>query len=155
MTPENFTFWLQGFMEIQNPTTLDKDQIQIIKDHLDLVFNKVTPVRVPIAAPTIPIPISPPAPTTYPGIFPKTQPYSPITNPTPSNPWEQSPTIYCSTGDSPPLCSVEDFGSMIKGPAVDPAEEMFKKGPSKRIKIAGEIGERIPSVGRGGSKLIC
>ena len=45
MTPENFTYWLQGFFEISNPNKLDETQVQIIKDHLDLVFNKVTPDR--------------------------------------------------------------------------------------------------------------
>lgn len=45
MTAENFTYWLQGFMEVQNPETLDKTQVQIIKDHLALVFNKLTPNR--------------------------------------------------------------------------------------------------------------
>lgn len=41
MTPENFTYWLQGFAEIceQTPT---KEQWEIIKEHLNLVFNKIT-----------------------------------------------------------------------------------------------------------------
>jgi hypothetical protein len=45
MTTEQFTYWLQGFMEVANPTTLDEIQTQIIKDHLDLVFDKQTPDR--------------------------------------------------------------------------------------------------------------
>jgi len=45
MTTEQFTYWLQGFMEVANPTTLDETQTQIIKDHLALVFNKQTPNR--------------------------------------------------------------------------------------------------------------
>jgi hypothetical protein len=45
MTPENFTYFLQGFLEISNAKKLDETQVQIIKDHLDLVFNKVTPDR--------------------------------------------------------------------------------------------------------------
>ena len=45
MTPEQFTYWLQGFLELQNPETLDTRQIQILKDHLQLVFNKQTPDR--------------------------------------------------------------------------------------------------------------
>ena len=153
MTTEQFAYWLKGFMEIQNPDTLDKDQLQIIKDHLDLVFNKVTPVRTPVSAPSgskpwTPTPI-PSTPSTYPGLFPKTYP-DPIVNPSPSNPWDQGPTIYCSTGDTTtPLCSIEDFSSMLKGPAVEPASEDYKKGPSKRFRIVGEIGERIPNIGRG------
>lgn len=45
MTPENFTYWLKGFFEISDAKKLDEKQIDIIKDHLNLVFNKVTPVR--------------------------------------------------------------------------------------------------------------
>ena len=44
MTPEQFTYWLQGFVEINgNPPT--PEQWQIIKDHIQTVFHKVTPVR--------------------------------------------------------------------------------------------------------------
>jgi hypothetical protein len=44
MTPEQFCYWLQGYVEItgQEPTI---EQWQIIKDHLQTVFNKVTPNR--------------------------------------------------------------------------------------------------------------
>ncbi len=45
MTPEQFTFWLQGFLEIENPLELNATQTQIIKDHIALVFNKETPER--------------------------------------------------------------------------------------------------------------
>lgn len=58
MTPEQFTYWLQGFMEISNPTTLDETQIQIIKDHLALVFDKQTPDRISIP-PLAPMPTTP------------------------------------------------------------------------------------------------
>ena len=47
MTPERFTDWLQGFVEIANTDTISEKQWQIIKDHLKLVFDKVTPVRTP------------------------------------------------------------------------------------------------------------
>ncbi len=42
MTPENFTYWLQGFVELDGdrPTEF---QWQEIKNHLALVFNKVVP----------------------------------------------------------------------------------------------------------------
>ena len=39
MTSEQFTFWLQGFMEINDPETLGVRETQIIKDHLKLVFD--------------------------------------------------------------------------------------------------------------------
>ena len=45
MTTEQFVYWLQGFMETADPKTINETQTQIIKDHLDLVFNKVTPDR--------------------------------------------------------------------------------------------------------------
>lgn len=43
MTTEQFTYWLQGFFEIQGAQEVTPTQVQIIKDHLALVFNKVTP----------------------------------------------------------------------------------------------------------------
>lgn len=48
MTPENFTYWLQGYLELSRRGTinrnvpLDSVQIKIIEDHLDLVFTKKT-----------------------------------------------------------------------------------------------------------------
>lgn len=44
MNAQRFCDWLQGYVEIDGnvPTEV---QWQIIKDHLDLVYNKVTPVR--------------------------------------------------------------------------------------------------------------
>lgn len=46
MTTEQFAYWLKGFFEIENPQgPLDERKVKIIKDHLDLVFNKTTPDR--------------------------------------------------------------------------------------------------------------
>ncbi len=45
MDSEQFVYWLHGFFEISDAKTLTETQVQIIKDHLDLVFNKVTPDR--------------------------------------------------------------------------------------------------------------
>jgi hypothetical protein len=45
MSPEQFVYWLQGFMEVANPKTLDESQTQAIKDHLKLLFDKQTPDR--------------------------------------------------------------------------------------------------------------
>jgi len=46
MTPEQFTYWLQGYVELvgTHPTP---EQWQSIKDHLQTVFTKVTPVVQP------------------------------------------------------------------------------------------------------------
>lgn len=47
MTPENFTYWLQGFFELANPAAeLTPLQVTIIRDHLRLVFEKQTPDHV-------------------------------------------------------------------------------------------------------------
>ena len=45
MTPENFCYWLQGLFELSPTTYLTTDQVKIVRDHLDLIFRKVTPVR--------------------------------------------------------------------------------------------------------------
>ena len=45
MTAEQFTYWLQGFMEVADPARLGERETQQIKDHLKLVFDKQTPDR--------------------------------------------------------------------------------------------------------------
>lgn len=45
MTPENFVYWLQGFLEIQGPDSINQQQVEIIKDHVALVLKKETPKR--------------------------------------------------------------------------------------------------------------
>lgn len=44
MTPRDFAYWLQGYMEVHGTTPTD-EQWQVIQDHLKLVFVKVTPDR--------------------------------------------------------------------------------------------------------------
>lgn len=43
MTPEQFVYWLQGFLETANPKEIGEKETQIIKDHLQTVFKKETP----------------------------------------------------------------------------------------------------------------
>lgn len=44
MTPENFCYWLRGYIELADrDASLSPNQIKIINDHLDLVMTKVTP----------------------------------------------------------------------------------------------------------------
>ena len=42
MSPHDFCYWLNGFLEIANPKELNKDQLEVVKKHLSLVFEKVT-----------------------------------------------------------------------------------------------------------------
>lgn len=42
MTPQEFTYWLQGFAELTDHLP-DEEQWKSIKDHLALTFTKVTP----------------------------------------------------------------------------------------------------------------
>jgi len=41
----DFCYWLQGYFELTNTTRLTDNQTEIIKDHLNLVFDKKTPDR--------------------------------------------------------------------------------------------------------------
>ena len=43
MNSENFCYWLQGVFEIANLQELNTKQTLIVKEHLKLVVNKVTP----------------------------------------------------------------------------------------------------------------
>lgn len=47
MTEHDFIMWLHGYLEICNPTEIGPKETQIIKDHLNLFFDKVTPLRMP------------------------------------------------------------------------------------------------------------
>jgi len=53
MTSRDFCFWLQGYFEIDSALDPDitnglpAEKVRIIKDHLQLVFEKVTPDRNP------------------------------------------------------------------------------------------------------------
>ena len=46
MNTIDFCFWLQGYFEISGNTEISKEQAQIIKDHLNLVFkHEIDPLR--------------------------------------------------------------------------------------------------------------
>jgi len=53
MDETQFCYWLQGYVELSNASELSKEQVQIIKDHLKLVFEKKTPDRT--VAPPVPV----------------------------------------------------------------------------------------------------
>lgn len=63
MTPEQFCYWLQGFVELsgQPPT---EEQWVSINNHLKTVFRKVTPPTPFPVLPTYPVPWT--KDTTYP-----------------------------------------------------------------------------------------
>lgn len=42
MTPENFTYWLQGFVELNGDKNPNDEQWKMIVKHLQLVFTNVT-----------------------------------------------------------------------------------------------------------------
>jgi len=56
MDDKTFCYWLQGFVELQDSDSISDKQWFIIKDHLKLVFDKVTPVRTPDRGVTISAP---------------------------------------------------------------------------------------------------
>lgn len=43
MTYIEFCYWLQGFFELANPQTLTSEQIQVVKNHLDMTKVLATP----------------------------------------------------------------------------------------------------------------
>jgi len=43
MPDRDFCLWLQGFFELTGATEITPAQTKMIKEHLALVFNKVTP----------------------------------------------------------------------------------------------------------------
>lgn len=90
MTPEQFAYWLQGFVEIRDsrPTTREWD---VIKHHLSTIFNKVTPNKYPH-------PIRPEIAEPYRGDPATPWPIGPYV--TPPNPWTTpnyaKPEVICS-----------------------------------------------------------
>ena len=43
MSSRDFVMWLNGFFELTNAEELTKEQVAMIKEHLSLCFNKITP----------------------------------------------------------------------------------------------------------------
>ena len=44
--PTAFIYWLQGFFELSGATSLNEEQVKVIKEHIALVLHKVTPSSV-------------------------------------------------------------------------------------------------------------
>ena len=47
MNEREFIYWLRGDIELNGVRPYSKKQVQIIKDHLDLIMEKATPNRGP------------------------------------------------------------------------------------------------------------
>ncbi len=46
MNSVSFAYWLQGFFELTDSNTLTEEQVKVIREHLNLVFKKVTALQV-------------------------------------------------------------------------------------------------------------
>ena len=46
MNEVQFCYWLKGYFELSNSNELTPEQVAAIKEHLSLVFNKVTLLNV-------------------------------------------------------------------------------------------------------------
>lgn len=53
MTPQDFCYWLQGFSELSCADYPTAEQWKLIREHLALTFNKVTPTLVPMTTPYV------------------------------------------------------------------------------------------------------
>lgn len=62
MQERDFVFWLNGFLELSGATTLNEQQVQVVKEHLALVMTKTTPSVVQ-PYPTYPVYPSNPLPS--------------------------------------------------------------------------------------------
>lgn len=114
MNSEQFVYWLNGFFELSGSKKLTQKQVQIIKDHLAVVFTKITPdyskdspsinpLNVPRIVPNT-LSIPPYNPWIAPGLIPGVYPFE-ITCADTSKPLLPDPNIepgynktYCSSG---------------------------------------------------------
>ena len=68
MTEKDFMYWLQGFFELSGATSLNEDQVKVLKEHVALVMKKVTPSQMPL----INFPVLPNLPYVPPTLVPPT-----------------------------------------------------------------------------------
>lgn len=61
LNPEHFCYWLQGLLEDARLKTLDEVQVQMIREHLSLVFHHVALPQMTVT--TTPAPAMGPAQT--------------------------------------------------------------------------------------------
>jgi len=46
MNERDFCYWLKGYLELTYDSHLTKEQLSVIKEHLDLVFDKKTTIAI-------------------------------------------------------------------------------------------------------------
>jgi len=61
MNERDFYYWLRGFFELTDAEKLDKQQVKMIKEHMDLVAKKVTDTTSIFNTPLTPTIVDPPA----------------------------------------------------------------------------------------------
>ena len=105
MIADQLVYWLNGFFELSGATTLNEEQVKVIKEHIALVLHKVTPSTVGPATPTPPQPQQTRGPYTFP-VYPD-----------PSMPWYKPWEITCVAGDSNINIPLKGFN-----PFVDPSK---------------------------------
>lgn len=64
MTPEQFVYWLQGYLEAGNPQTIEAEPLTVIKEHIGKVLTYRPPVTF-IPGPSISYPPLSNIPNTY------------------------------------------------------------------------------------------
>lgn len=128
MESNAFIFWLQGFFELSGATTLNEEQVRVIKEHIALVLHKVTPSYVGIGAP------SQPQQTRGPNTFP--------VYPDPSVPWDKPWEITCVAGDANiPLNTYNPF--------VDPSQQTQAMGTTVSVSESSGTKLTIPPFNKG------
>ena len=112
--PTAFIYWLAGFFELSGATTLNEEQVRVIKEHIALVLHKVTPSTVGSGAPTPPQPQQTRGPYTFP-VYPD-----------PSMPWYKPWEITCVAGDTPISYNpfVDPSKTQVMGTTVNVSEDM-------------------------------
>lgn len=114
MDSNSFVYWLNGFFELSGATTLNEEQVRVIKEHIALVLHKVTPSTVGSGTPT------PPQQTRGPYTFP--------VYPDPSMPWYKPWEITCVAGDTPISYNpfVDPSKTQVMGTTVNVSEDMVQ-----------------------------
>lgn len=56
MEAKDFVYWLNGYLEVANPSTIGEEETKMIKEHLKLVLTKVTQQKGIVTSPHTYIP---------------------------------------------------------------------------------------------------